>query len=168
MHCIVFIYHSQNWLYTWPHSGASQQEATRKWSCWQCQCQTVYIYIQWYMVHHYNYICNKAKAAIFTLLNARPVGCRPVLFRAYILTQLLYQLGQTRTRTHTHTHTHRHSPVLTVLVCVFATARTGYMHGPPLGGKPWSRRQQDCGIPVGSGNTSLISPAAWPSQLQDP
>jgi len=63
-------------------------------------------YIQWCMVHQYNYTCNKVKAAIFILLNARPVGYRPVVFLAYILTQLLYQLGQTRTHMHMHTHAH--------------------------------------------------------------
>ena len=32
------------------------------------------------------YTCNQAKAVIFTLLNARPVGCRPVTLLSYSLT----------------------------------------------------------------------------------
>ena len=51
------------------------------------------------------------------------------------------------TQTHTYTHTHTHTLVL---------PQPELTMWPPITGEPAGRRQQD-GIPVGSGDSSLIS-----------
>ena len=65
------------------------------------------------MIHKYGYTFNQAKAEIFTLPNARPIGCRPVTLLAYSLSFCTNWDTHVRAHTHTHTHTRTHTHTCT-------------------------------------------------------